>query len=349
MSFCLDEFLLSGAVMSLSQDRLLIAWGVPSADLNHQFPSFYCTDFFLKTAHPWIQYPHCMEATLDEFKECLGSIQLAATPDWTIHRPEQYKMAFDQLSKDLKAGRLDKGVPYLFAKTSSMMTPERLKSSLQKCATSLEKKTGYLYGQWDRENGILGITPEILFSHSMHAPKSIRTMAVAGTCHPSEDQEAFFHNEKQRYEHQLVVQGISESLASLGKVHVGDIQLLQLPRLIHLMTPIELELSGSFDFGALVKQLHPTPALGAFPKDEGQKWLASFEAHTPRRYYGAPLGFNHPAGGISRCFVAIRNVQWDCAGMRIGAGGGVVKQSTFENEWQEIQIKIQAIRDQLHL
>ena len=229
------------------------------------------------------------------------------------------------------------------------MTKERLQSCLQRGVASLEKNAGYLYGHWNADYGVLGITPELLFSHSQHTPQKVQTMALAGTCHASHCQELFIKNEKERHEHQLVVQGICQSLQKLGSVQVGTIQLFQLPRLTHLMTPIKVQLSHSFHFDQLVDSLHPTPALGAFPLKEGKKWLEDYQTHTPRHFFGAPIGFSYPQMGLSHCLVGIRNVQWDASGMSIGAGCGVVKQSTFEKEWQEIQFKIRAIRDQLYL
>ena len=201
---------------------------------------------------------------------------------------------------------------------------------------------------WNATSGILGITPELLFSHSQQEPQNVKTMALAGTCHPAQLQE-FLKSRKERQEHQLVVQGICESLETLGSVHIGELQLLQLPKLMHMMTPIEVNLNHHFHFDALVHRLHPTPALGTFPFEIGKKWLEDFQKHTPRQYYGAPFGFKNPCSGISSCFVGIRNVQWNNLGMRIGAGCGVVKQSIFEKEWQEIQFKIRAIRDQIYL
>lgn len=353
MSFCIDQFLTCGAIMSLTHDRLLLGWGEPRQkslnEIHPDSPSFYFTDFFLSSSNPWIHYSHWCEFSLQEFKDLLKSSNPPASAHWILQNPEQFQKAFHELSKDLQAGRLKKAVSYLFAKSFDVMTTERLCNSLRRSTAALDKKAGYLYGQWNGEEGILGVTPELLFSHSKKEPQTIQTMAVAGTCHPSDDLEAFFQNEKERHEHQLVVQGISQSLQQLGNVKVGAIQLLHLPKLVHLMTPIVLTLRESFQFDSLVKQLHPTPALGAFPVMEGKKWLAAFEQHTPRHFFGAPIGFYHPGAALSRCFVAIRNVQWDRSGMRIGAGCGVVIQSTFEKEWKEIQIKIRAIRDQLHL
>lgn len=353
--FDLQQFLENGVIMSLTPDRFLLAWGDCS---HHSFeeietdrPSFYFDDFFLTKEKPWTHYSHWKEMSLDGLSgELEGINDLPPTPaNWFLHQPENFQKGFRDLSKDIQEGKLKKAVPYLFAHSFEQMSQSRLSCSLRRASQILKTKKGYFYGQWDDQGGILGISPEILFSHSQEQPQTIHTMAVAGTCHPAEDHEAFFNNEKERHEHQLVVRGIQQSLEDLGPLKIGEMQLLKLPTLTHLMTPIELTFSDQFQFEPLVKRLHPTPALGAFPILEGKQWLESYNQHSPRHLYGAPIGFHHPVAGHSRCFVAIRNVQWDPSGMRIGAGCGVVKQSTFDKEWKEIQIKIRAIRDQLHL
>lgn len=305
--------------------------------------------FFSTKKTPWVNYACWAEISTEELKKGLELTKSFSSCDWVIDQPELFQQAFDNLAISFQTDQLEKAVPYVFAKSHCRMTSERLKNSLKRGIDSLEKKTGHLFGYWDENSGVLGITPELLFSHSQKEPGKVSTMAVAGTCHPSHDQHAFLHDEKQRHEHQLVVRGISLSLEPLGSVKLGEIQLLQLPRLTHLLTPIEVKLRDPFKFVTLVRSLHPTPALGAFPVVEGKKWLENYQKHTPRDYYGAPIGFHYPQTGITRCLVGIRNVQWDPSGMRIGAGCGVVKQSTFEKEWQEIQFKLKAIQDQLDL
>ncbi len=353
MSFCLADFLSSGIIMSLSKDKLLIGWGEPkrllSKELNPEKIAFYFSDFFLTLSRPWIQYSNCLEISIEDFNQQLAPIAKLPTCNWIICQPEQFRQAFDDLQQLLQTGQLQKGVPYLFAYSSHLMNEERLQQCLKKALALLEQQKGYIYGHWHASSGVLGLTPELLFSHSHNQPKKILTMALAGTYPSSHCSQSFLKNEKERHEHQLVVQGICQSLQTLGEVQIGKLQLLQLPNLMHLMTPIEAKLNISFCFDALVNCLHPTPALGAFPIQEGKKWLENYQRHTPRHYYGAPIGFRYHSKGLSQCFVGIRNVQWDQSGMRIGVGCGVVKQSTFDKEWQEIQFKLKAIQDQLHL
>lgn len=353
MTFSIPDFLESGAIMSLSQDQLLIGWGpaqrMARQEITADKPAFYFSDFFFKCSLPWLQYSHWTEMSRDDLQEKLREVSSSRSLKWTIPDGEQFKQSFDELWHLLQKGDLQKAVPYLFARSSQQMGTNQLQKCLKRGLTSLGQSVGYLYGYWDATKGVLGVTPELLFRHSQWQPQTLHTMAVAGTCHSSHSHEALMKSEKERNEHQLVVQGICQSLQSLGSIQVGELQLLQLPKLTHLMTPIEAQLAHVFDFEKIVHCLHPTPALGAFPREEGKKWLSNFQMHTPRDYYGAPIGFSYPQKGVSQCCVGIRNVQWDDSGMRIGAGCGVLKQSTFEKEWQEIQLKIQAIRDQLNL
>lgn len=338
--------------MSLPQGRLLIGWGKGFHKTQYEVdptqPAFYFSDFFLKKVDPWIQYSNWIEVSEDHFLEYFGFTQPSPC-EWSINRFEQFKQFFERLSDSLKNNVLQKAVLYVFASTTHHMSKERLMNSLKNGLIFLKLTKGHLYGYWEEGEGILGVTPEILFYHHQEQPKQVKTMALAGTCHSTQNKEAFLLNEKELHEHRLVVEGICQSLQTVGEIKVGTVQFLQLPKLTHLLTPIEIELKDTFCFHTLVDSLHPTPALGTFPIREGEKWLEDYEKEIPRHFYGAPIGFQYPEVGISHCFVGIRNVQWNSSGMRIGAGCGVVKQSIFQKEWQEIQFKIQAIREQFHL
>lgn len=353
MIFSLTDFMKSGAMMSLSEDKLVVGWGefeqLTGQEINSNVPAFYFSDFFLTKSHPWLQYANWMEMKTDDFYEALNPTFDLDGCEWTVDYPERFKGTFDHLKKLLSSKILQKGVPYLFFRTSSLMDTVRLRCSLKSSLTSLRKRIGHLYGHWHESRGVLGITPESLFVLGSEGSKTVRTMALAGTCHPSESRKSFLSDPKQRHEHELVIQGISQALESLGTIEVGNIQLMELPRLIHLMTPIEIKLKGRFDFDLMVRSLHPTPALGAFPREIGCKWLLELEQNTPRGFYGAPIGLQYSLAQVCQCLVGIRNIQWDPSGMRIGVGCGVVEQSCFDNEWEEIHMKFKAVCDQFHV
>lgn len=348
----MNDFLESGAIMSLSFDTLMIAWGKPKefrGDLvDLKKPSFYFPDFFLSSPTPWRQYPFWKIISNKEFSSLLNLSKKRFDDDWFVCNQEVFRWSFEELQKQIKSGVLKKGVPYLFATSKSLMTKERLEHSLASALSNLHHNRN-IYGHWNQGRGLLGLTPELLFSHSQKNTRTVQTMALAGTCPDSQSIDEFLQDTKQIYEHEVVVSGIVEALQGEGSVTIGKRGLLQMPGITHLLTPIEITLDQPFHYEKMVEVLHPTPALGAFPKAAGRGWLEHFEKHTPRGFFGAPVGFQDPASGISKSFVAIRNVQWSDQGLKVGAGCGVVEKSVCENEWQEIQHKVRITQKQLGL
>lgn len=338
--------------MSLSSGELLIGWGEAKhgsmQEIDREKPAFYVTDFFLTKQKPWVQYPCWEVKDIPSFRRLLESADLKEKCQWTIPSKEKFRDYFDALKLLLDSRYLEKGVPYLFANSLQKMDEKRLLLSLHRGLEILENQKSCLYGHWCSSEGVLGITPETLFFQSSHTQQKVSTMALAGTSRSS-SQDALMKSEKDQHEHRCVIDGIAQSLQSLGRVEIGNTELLKLPHLTHLMTSIDVELTRPFDFEEWVRALHPTPALGAFPSLEGKEWLQQFNVHTPRHMYGAPIGFQCFQKGEAHCFVGIRNVQWNRTGMKIGAGCGVVKQSVFEQEWEEIQLKLKSTLEQLNL
>lgn len=176
------------------------------------------------------------------------------------------------------------------------------------------------------------------------SPK-LKTVACAGTLGRQETEEAFKSDPKELDEHERVIEGIKDSLTPFGKVSIGKMDILDLGSLAHLLTPIEVELEGRYDYEVVVKALHPTPALGAFPRKEGRKWLMDYRQKAERGRYGAPVGFVRGGGDEAGFYVAIRGMQWNKERISIGAGCGVVPQSDFEREWEEVGRKIRSVKE----
>lgn len=341
----------SATLMTIASDTLLMGYGAKQRfksqnQLRLDKPAFYVTDFFLKDPSPWIQYTHWEEIKIEEFKKYFISSFSSSNLSWSITQETVFHQAFEELKQTFASSTLSKAVPYLFAHSNNPMTTSQLMRSLKKGLHYASHYPLYLYGHWDAKGGILGVTPEILFNRSA---STLQTMALAGTCHKEQSEQEFKHNSKEQQEHQWVVDGIKEALSKWGQVITGSLQVLSLPHLNHLMTPIEMMLPETVAFEEIVKCLHPTPALGAFPKQIGMQWLTEYGERMERGIYGAPFGVYYPQKQISRCLVAIRNVQWNKQGMRIGAGCGIVKESQYQKEWNEINLKIKAIQHLLDL
>ena len=339
------EFLRSGAILGLPSGEILVGWGVPQYGSIPQAKelNFYAPDFFLNQIQPWICFSHWKECTVNELSTLLTFSELSPI-HWQISYKNLFDQAFVQLQQNFQSGKLEKAVPYIFAESFQQMDKDRLQKSLLRGLQSFSEKAGYLYGYWHKDEGFIGITPEILFTHQLKQSQKLYTMALAGTCRSSDSIQEFQKNTKEYEEHSIVVEGIQQSLQTLGTVEIGLREVLKLPGLNHLMTPIYVQLNDSFQFETIVKQMHPTPALGAFPRLAGWQWLMNYNQQLERKSFGAPFGIYNPMTQLSFCIVGIRQIQWSSQGMRMGAGCGVVSKSILEKEWDEIQLKLQTVQ-----
>lgn len=344
------DFLHAGAFFTLPPNRVFLGRGILHTSKSPRPGSFYFPDFFLINPSPWLHYEIVEEITLKEFTERLAKTSLSCPfkkPKWQPPEKMKFKNAYGSLLSHFRDHSLEKGVPYTFTTTTCSMTIAQLRICILSLLQVVEKNPLYGYGFWDSKHGLLGATPEILFqspSNSSH----IETVACAGTKGKRFIEEKLF-NSKELREHQLVIDGITQSIESLGGIaKVTKTQFLQLPQLTHLFTPIEGSFMSKVPFEKLVKALHPTPALGTYPRENGSKWLEELNQHEPRYHYGAPIAFLDRDGNAISA-VAIRNIQWRENWMGIAAGCGVTSESDFEAEWDELQLKIASVKELLAL
>ena len=91
----------------------------------------------------------------------------------------------------------------------------------------------------------------------------------------------------------------------------------------------------------LVAALHPTPAVGGWPRDAALALIAELE-HVDRGRYAGPVGWVDAAGNGAWA-VGIRSVQLDGRSARLFAGVGVVADSDPLAELEETRAKVQAL------
>ena len=348
----------------IREDSWIVGWGhvKRSSAPEDDTVSIYTPDFFLEESNPWASFQFIQTLSrvellqeLETFLVHLGCRIDQSSPYflWESPRFKDFEKVFTGIQEQISQGILKKAVPVVFLQSSEFKNPETLIIQRAYLLLQLLKNTQgtpvYLYGWWDSGgNGILGATPELLFTQSSES--QIQTMALAGTRVKTEGShgvgvDSLLDDPKERLEHQIVVDSIQSSLNPLGRVLISQTQELHLQTLVHLHTPISLQLESSTlssNFSSWVKALHPTPALGAYPKESGWIWLKAQESDAKRHRFGAPFGvfFNRNS---SYCLVAIRNLQWIAGRLLMGAGCGVVGSSQLEREWTEIQGKLQAI------
>ncbi|MCP6758180.1 MAG: isochorismate synthase [Fischerella sp. CENA71] len=192
----------------------------------------------------------------------------------------------------------------------------------------------------------IGASPERLIS--IHNQQLI-TDALAGSAArgetPAEDAtnaDRLLNSEKERHEHSLVIDFITQRLSQLGLLpQILPPRLRQLSNIQHLWTPISAIVPDEVHPLKIVSQLHPTPAVAGTTPDAACVEIRRYESFE-RGLYAAPLGWVD-ADGNCEFIVGIRSALIDGDRARLYAGAGIVAGSDPEKELAEIQLKLQAL------
>jgi menaquinone-specific isochorismate synthase len=178
--------------------------------------------------------------------------------------------------------------------------------------------------------------------------RSLETMALAGTVECGEI-DRFESDPKEINEHELVAEYLCRKLDTIGTVKREPRYVLRLGPIAHLLSMIHVGLTEELELNELIRFLHPTPALGALPRNEHTlARLHAFreELETPG-WFGAPFGAW--MDGEFLAVVAIRNIIWSGKRAYLAAGCGLIEASQLESEWKELGLKRLAVKRMLGL
>ncbi len=206
---------------------------------------------------------------------------------------------------------------------------------------ALNYGTGLPYGFWGNGYGIVGSSPEVLFSLEN---LKLKTFALAGTA-PLQNGEQLLNSHKDRTEHNLVITDISEKLRPFSAdVKIDKTCLHPYRNIVHLKTNIECQLKKPGNPLELAALLSPTAALGGYPQSSAINFLSQtqYAKRHPQRFFGSAMGLHTPDANFA--IVMIRNIQWHGDIFSIESGGGVVPESELESEMQEIHLKRESIK-----
>jgi isochorismate synthase len=112
--------------------------------------------------------------------------------------------------------------------------------------------------------------------------------------------------------------------------------------LAHLRSDFHFTMNDPSHVGDLLYALHPTPAVGGLPKQEAFRFIRHYE-HQPRQYYSGFLGPLH-VRNQTHLFVTLRCMRIYDDVCRLYAGGGLLRESVEESEWQETETKLDTMR-----
>jgi menaquinone-specific isochorismate synthase len=202
----------------------------------------------------------------------------------------------------------------------------------------------------------VGTSPERLYHRH---DRFFETEAIAGTrrrgASPQLDlelSEDLRNSPKDRHEHQLVVNNLQAILTELcdgvtiespeERLRQRELTILKLNKVQHLYTQCHGTLIADLTDVDILTKLHPTPAVGGFPRDQALKLIHTLEPFE-RGWYAAPVGWI--GGNDAEFAVAIRSGLIDRDRLLLFAGAGIVRGSQSAEEWAEIENKIRHFTD----
>lgn len=182
-----------------------------------------------------------------------------------------------------------------------------------------------------------GATPETLLRGNEN---KWQTAAIAGTMpHSQANEDLLQWQEKDKEEHLCVANFIEHTLKDFDlEMQRSSLKIISAGNVDHLHTAFSIQ--GSVAIGRLLTALHPTPAVCGFPTREALNLILTHE-HPDRKYYS---GFSGPVCQHEKAFfVNIRSGFYKNGIVTLYAGGGIMKDSVENREWQETKWKMQTL------
>ena len=197
-------------------------------------------------------------------------------------------------------------------------------------------------------------SPELLLENEQQSSNRWHTMALAGTMRLEGEQLQFDNprqdgvqdirwSQKNIQEQRLVATYVRQCLQRLdAEVEETGPFTKRAADLVHLCSDFHAVTNGTKAVGEIVASLHPTPAVCGLPKWEARELLLRSEPASRHFYSGfcGPLNIDSQ----TKLFVSLRCMEIGSDGYRLYAGGGLLKDSVEEQEWQETEAKMQTMR-----
>ncbi len=204
--------------------------------------------------------------------------------------------------------------------------------------------TCYVFAFDHDDRVFLGATPERLVEMDGN---ELKAACLAGSerrgATAEEDRllgESLLNSRKDQEEHAIVVRALTEGLSGLCHqlIMPDKPELLSVSNVHHLYTPIVARLRDGVCILDAVERLHPTPAVGGFPRDTALAFIRAHEG-MDRGWYASPVGWVGPDGG-GEFAVALRSALVDGNHAALFAGCGIMGDSDPQREYEESALKL---------
>ncbi|AAO90876.1 aminodeoxychorismate synthase component I [Coxiella burnetii] len=209
------------------------------------------------------------------------------------------------------------------------------------------------YFNLDNQRAILSFSPERFLRVEKN---QVETKPIKGTAprfkDPFEDQrsaESLLNSEKDRAENLMIVDLLRNDLSKCCKpnsIRVPKLVALEsFPNVHHLVSTITGHLQDNQDALDLLRHCFPGGSITGAPKLSAMQIIESLETHHRSVYCGA-LGYLDISGDLD-CNIMIRTLICDRNRIHCYGGGGIVADSELESEYQESQLKVEKLINQV--
>ena len=192
-----------------------------------------------------------------------------------------------------------------------------------------------------------GASPELLIRRSGRRAfaQPMAGSVARGTTDADDERLAniLVESTKDEAEHRLVSDFVVHALQPFAtRVTAGEPEVVRFTNIQHLATSVEAELADpGADALTMAAALHPTPAVGGWPREAADVLIDDLEA-MERGWYAGAVGWID-GNGDGELAVALRcGLLWE-DGARLYAGVGVMPDSDPARELEETELKFKAL------
>ncbi|MCD0477698.1 chorismate-binding protein [Chryseobacterium sp. LC2016-29] len=246
---------------------------------------------------------------------------------------EEYLQKLDEVIQIIKENNLPKLV-LSRRKILKDFNKIDLKNSFNNLCKNYSNAFKYLF--FDGETSWLGAFSEVLgkYNKSTH---EFETMSIAGTIPVSEE-----WTEKEIEEQKPVSSYIRDILKKYS--HSNPIKESETydhisGNIKHLKTDFKIKINPE-DLDSIIQELHPTPAVCGIPKDFCREVIEKVEKF-PRELYTGYIKIE--TEDYIQYFVNLRCARLYKNSVHLFVGGGITAQSNSEKEWNETELKSEAV------
>ncbi len=303
--------------------KCALGWGAVQQVSGPAKNAFYINNFDLEDSKPYYLFEHTKESSLEEAHQLLEFFAyLPLVSEWYLSDYENFRYDFEELQERISNKTLSKAL------LSVCDFSDKISTKLSFQLKRIPKFKHYFYGFCLDGKGAWGLSPELLLETEKN---QLRTMALAGTYakdleprHEPEHSEVINFFKEVALKHSLDMQITSPQEYTYGKIK-------------HLKSEILFKNVDITDIQEWVRRIHPTPALGVFPRNsDNMDFLKSLRKSLPT-HFGAPFGFC--SNEATKLIVAIRGTFFNEKEAFRPIGVGVTAASSLEAEWKELSLK----------